>query len=174
MRRIIPFTLLALVLSGSVAFADRWRRHDTSDHSGGVRVDHRNDRRWDDRRHDRRWERRDDRRWSRGDTRVVVKRTRPVFRDNRFYFTGGHYRTYTRPVISVRYRDYYRRPAVLVESYDPVPGYIWVRGSWAWDGYEWQWQPGHYEVDASYQDTYYDGGYYNSGVTVGGSISWGN
>ncbi len=162
MRRIIPMALIALTLSGGAAFADRWERGDrrhntnTSHYSGGVRVDNsrhrqrpvRVDRRYDNnRRYDNR--------------RVVVNRARPTFRNNRFYFTGGYYRPYTRPVINVRYRNYYQRPAVIVENYDPVPGYIWIQGRWNWDGYEWQWIPGHYEVDQSYNGGYYDGTYYN-------------
>ena len=84
-----------------------------------------------------------------------MTRTRPTFRNNTFYFSGGHSRTYHRPVIRYRYRDYYRRPAIIVENYDPVPGYIWVAGQWSWNGYEWNWINGHYEVDANYVDDDY-------------------
>ncbi len=164
MRRIIPMTVLALTLLGGVASADRWHgRRDHSHHNaGGVGVrDHRWDgrhdrRRYDDRRYDDR--RYDDRRY---DRRVVYQRSRPSFRNNRFYFSGGYYRPYVRPVIQYRYRDYYQRPALLIENYDPVPGYVWIRGQWQWDGYEWQWQAGHYEIDQSYNGDYYDGTYYN-------------
>jgi len=173
MRRIIPLTLIALTMMGSVALADRDRGR--RDRPGGVHVersrDHRaqrpdrrvirNDRRVirKDHRNDRRFVR-DDRRVIRNDRRVVdrrvtVRRARPSFRDNRFYFPGGFYRTYQRPVINVRYTNYYQRPALLVENYDPVPGYVWVPGQWTWTGYEWQWQPGHYEVDRSYTQSYY-------------------
>lgn len=157
-------TLIALTLSGGVAMADRWRgRDDSSYRSGGTRVD---STRWS--RGDR-WDRRDNRRYDNrrydnrrfNDRRVVVQRARPTFRNNRFYFTGGYYRPYTRPVINVRYRDYYQRPQILVENYAPVPGYVWVRGHWHWDGYEWQWTPGRYEVDQSYSGGYYDGTYDN-------------
>ena len=101
---------------------------------------------------DNRW-RGNDNRW-RGDnrSRVRVERVRPTFRNNRFYFSGGTYRTYNRPVIIVRSRDYYRRPALVVENYDAVPGYIWTAGQWNWNGYEWMWIAGHYDVDQSYND----------------------
>ena len=61
----------------------------------------------------------------------------------------------SRPVIRERYYSYNRRPALIVENYDSMAGYYWVAGAWSWTGYEWTWQPGHYEPDASY----YDGGY---------------
>lgn len=186
MRRIIPLTLLALLLSGSVALADRDGRGRDRDRQGGVRVaptrydrtPDRGDRR--DRR-DRRYDRRRDRR----DRVVRVQRARPAFRNNRFYFAGGVTRPYVRPVFNVRYRDYSRRPAIVVERYDAMPGYVWIQGSWQWSGYEWMWQPGYYEIDASYQEPYYDDGAYDDdgayyaptgpavqgGVTVQGS--WG-
>lgn len=159
MKRIIIMTLAALTLSGGVALADRHRGHD-------------NDRRGD------RWERRDDRRvdrdrgrWDRGDRRVDrsrwsggvrVTRSRPTFRNNTFYFAGGHSHRYQRPVIRHRYYNYYQRPSIIVENYDPVPGYVWVAGQWNWSGYEWVWINGHYEVDVNYDgygDGYYDGNY---------------
>lgn len=156
MKRIILSALAAITLTGGIAAADHrrgWDRHD-------------------DRRHDR-WERRDNSRYS-GGTRVYVTdrrdrgyyrhdrvvRSRPVFRNNTFYFDGGYHRVYRAPVIRYRYRNYYQRPAVIVENYDPVPGYIWIAGNWQWNGYEWIWINGHYEVDASYEvdaNYYYDG-----------------
>jgi len=173
MKRIIPLALIALTLSGGVALADRdrGRGRDTSHRSGGTvvtptrghdRVRHDN-RRWDNSR------RYDNRRYNnnRNDRVVRVQRSRPTFRNNRFYFAGGHYQSYQRPVIQYRYRNYYQRPALIVENIQPVSGYIWVQGNWQWDGYEWQWMPGHYEVDQSYQDPYYDG--YSGGVSVQGS-----
>jgi hypothetical protein len=156
MKRIIIMTLAALTLSGGVALADRDRGRDRDDRRGD---------RWERRdrhdRHDRdrsRWTRNNDRRvdrsrWNGG---VRVQRSRPTFRNNTFYFNGGHSRVYHRPVIRYRYRDYYRRPAIIVENYDPVPGYVWVAGQWNWNGYEWMWVNGHYEVDANY-DGYGDG-----------------
>ncbi|HEX7842588.1 MAG TPA: hypothetical protein VF469_34180 [Kofleriaceae bacterium] len=81
---------------------------------------------------------------------------------------GGYYGGYTRrpiyvhrPIIREHYFDYYRRPAVVVESYGPVTGYYWVAGSWQWNGYEWIWQAGHYEPDPNYVGPAYDGGYDN-------------
>jgi hypothetical protein len=177
MKRIIPMALIALTLSGGVALADRDRgrgrdnrpaRTHVNPSRGHDRVirDHRtNNRRYDNRRYDNR--RYDNRR---NDRVVRVQRSRPTFRNNRFYFSGGHYQTYQRPVIQYRYRNYYQRPALIVENIQPVSGYLWVQGNWQWDGYEWQWVPGHYEVDPSYQDPYYyDQPYINGGIQVQGS-----
>ena len=50
-----------------------------------------------------------------------------------------------RPYIRERYYNYYRPPALIVESFGPRPGYVWVRGGWQWNGYEWIWYPGHYQ-----------------------------
>ena len=173
MRRIIPLTLLALMLSGGVALADRDGRGRGRDHQGGVRVaptrhdrtPDRGDRR--DRRYDRRADRRNDRRADRRDRVVRVQRARPAFRNNRFYFAGGVSRPYVRPVVNVRYRDYNRRPAIVVENYDAMPGYVWIQGGWQWTGYEWSWQPGRYDVDVSYQEPYDDGAYYDDGYDSG-------
>jgi hypothetical protein len=69
-------------------------------------------------------------------------------------FYGGGYRgswgyrqpIYMRaPVIRERYYNYYRPPGLIVENYGPMDGYVWIRGHWAWNGYEWMWQPGHYQ-----------------------------
>jgi len=49
------------------------------------------------------------------------------------------------PVIRERYYNYRYRPALIAENYAAMDGYVWVRGSWAWNGYEWIWQPGHYQ-----------------------------
>jgi len=54
-------------------------------------------------------------------------------------------------VIREHYYNYYRRPQLIVENYGAQPGYYWVAGAWNWDGYQWCWQPGHYEPDASYE-----------------------
>ena len=66
-----------------------------------------------------------------------------------------------RPVISVRYVEYDRRPACLHESYPAMTGYAWVAGQWQWNGYEWTWQAGHYEPDPNYNDyeQSYESGY---------------
>ena len=55
-----------------------------------------------------------------------------------------------RPIIREHYYNYYRRPAIFVENYSAMDGYFWVAGQWAWDGYEWQWTPGHYEPDPNW------------------------
>jgi hypothetical protein len=142
MKRIILTALAGLLtLSSGVALADR--------HGGGhnrreVRQDHR------EIRHDRREIRQDRRADSRFGGHVRVERSRPTFRNNTWYFNGGVTRTYHRPAIRYHYRNYYSRPAIIVENYDPMPGYIWMAGSWSWNGFEWQWAPGHYEVDANY------------------------
>ncbi len=181
MKRIITLTAIALGLSGGVALADRHGgrggRSEIRDHRNErpvvVRDHDRNDNRW--RGNDNRWRGNDNRRGY--DNRVRVQRVRPTFRNNRFYFSGGTYRTYNRPVINVRYRDYYRRPALVVENYDAVPGYIWTQGTWNWNGYEWIWVSGHYDVDSSYDDynDYNGGAYYEQSVSPGfsASASWG-
>src|ERR1041384_4379858 len=62
----------------------------------------------------------------------------------------------SRPVIRHRYFNYYQRPALIVENYNAMAGYYWVPGHWEWSGYEWIWQPGHYQPDPNYVDPYYD------------------
>lgn len=153
--KIIPMALLALTLSGGVALAEPGRWRDTSDRSGGTVVTptHRGDRSYN-----RRYES------PRGHhpNRVTnVQRTRPTFRNNRFYFAGGHYQQYQRPVIQYRYRNYAQRPAVIAEHMQPVSGYVWSAGNWEWDGAEWHWVPGHYEVDATHQQSYNNPNYDN-------------
>lgn len=174
MRRIILFALIALTATAGTAAADRYRgrehrrdrhhdrvdnRHDRVDHRRHDRVDHRHDR------YDRR-----DRGYRHSDRRVVRDRQR-FYRDSdryvrynggRYTFRNGHSFHYRRPVINVRYTDYRYRPSILVENYETVPGYIWVSGRWNWTGYEWDWVPGHYEIDSNYQ--YNDAYYYQSPV----------
>ncbi len=151
MKRILTLTAIALGLSSGVALADR--------HYGGGRAEIR-DHRGDNVRY-----RQDNRRWNRGyrnNARVVqANRVRPTFRNNRFYFGDNTYRAYHRPVINVRYRDYSRRPTMIIENYDPVPGYFWSQGNWEWNGYEWTWIPGHYEVDTNHDHQVVNGNQYN-------------
>ena len=142
MRRILPLTLLALLLFGSVATADRDRR---------------------DRRHDRRDDRRGPVVRDHRDHRPVVRRERRAVVRNRVYVNNGRYvfhngisRTYVRPVIRHRYYDVRVRPTIIVENYDPAPGYIWVAGYWQWNGYEWIWMSGHYAPDTRYRVWYDD------------------
>lgn len=162
MRRTLLLALTALTLTGGVAAADRFhgggRGPAVRDHrgaparvnggfSGNVRVSRGTPARYRD--------------YNRGNYRVVrVNRSRPVFRNNGFYFAGGLYRPYRRPVFNVRYTNYYARPQPVVESYDAVPGYLWIAGQWQWNGYEWNWISGHYEIDNAYQDNYTDGSVY--------------
>ena len=149
MRRILPLALLALTLLGGVATADwdrgrdRGRRHDRYDRHdrGGVVVrDHRDYRR----------DRRD---------RRAVSRNRVYVSNGRYVFSGGVSRSYVRPVIRHRYYEVRVRPTIIVENYDPVPGYVWVTGSWQWNGYEWTWMSGHYAPDTRYRVWYDDGTY---------------
>lgn len=154
MLKLIPLTALALGLSSGVALADhRGGGFRGGDHRA-VTVEHRAP------------QVRDHRDW-RGGNVVVRDRggwrggSRVVVRD-RPYYRGVRRPIYvSAPIIRTHYYNYYRRPAIIVESYGPRPGYYWVAGSWSWTGYEWIWQPGHYEPDPSYVDSAYDGGYYD-------------
>ena len=154
MRRIL-LTAIALSLLGGVASADRWHgRRDTSWNSGGTVVTRDHGRRdWGRREYIRTEPRREYRReWRRN----------PVYVNNgRFVFGNGVVRTYRRPVFEHRYYDYRYRPTVVVENYDSVPGYIWIQGSWNWNGYEWTWTSGYYSPDPNYQDTSYQDSYYD-------------
>jgi hypothetical protein len=67
----------------------------------------------------------------------------------RYVFPGGVVRVYKRPKIR-RYYDIHVRPSVVVEHYDPVPGYVWVSGGWSWGGSEWVWTPGYWSADVAY------------------------
>lgn len=159
MRKILPLTALVLGLSSGVALADR-HDHRGGDHRGSVSRDHRGS-------------------WRGGAAVVVrggagVRHGGVVVRDRGFrggWHGGGrvvvHNRPHyvrrpifvSRPVIRTHYYNYYRRPTILVENYAPMAGYYWVAGRWTWNGYEWLWQPGHYEPDPNYVDPYYDGYY---------------
>lgn len=141
MRKII-LAALFLIVAGGTAMADRHHGRDHQRNGGWdrdrnarrthvvrnqptYRRQHYNDYRWRDR--------------------------RPVYASsNRFVFANGYTRYYNRPVIRHRYTDYRYRPSLIVENYDPVEGYIWVPGNWSWDGYQWNWVGGHYEVDVNY------------------------
>jgi hypothetical protein len=161
MRRIISLALLVLTVTAGSAMADHGR---SRDHRDG----HRN------------WEHRQapvvvrDHRYSNHYDNVRVQpsrrvydrsydRRRPVYASNgRFVFNGGVSYNYRRPVINYRYTDYRYRPQILVENYSPVSGYIWTAGQWQWNGYEWAWIGGHYDIDPSYQYSSYDDGSYNN------------
>src|SRR6185436_4142684 len=109
--------------------------------------------------------------WNRGNT-VVVRdrgnwnRGNVVVRNHGYYGGRGYVRPYyhnvvrrpiyvSRPIIRERYFNYYHRPALIIENYNSMDGYYWVPGHWSWSGYEWIWQPGHYEPDANYVDPGY-------------------
>lgn len=160
MLKLLPLTALALGLSSGVALADH--------HGGEYRGDHR----VVVRDHGRGGE------WHGG---AVVRgggewRGRTFVREGRDWHGGGrvfvrepYYRHdyavrrpifVSRPIIRDHYYNYYRRPALIVENYGAMPGYYWVAGQWSWNGYEWLWQPGHYEPDPNYVDpAYADPGY---------------
>ena len=73
----------------------------------------------------------------------------PVARGGYGYHGGYGYERrpiyMARPYIRERYYNYYRPPGLIVENYPMRSGYVWVRGSWQWNGYEWTWYPGHYQ-----------------------------
>lgn len=85
---------------------------------------------------------RDHRHGGRGGARVAHVRVN----NGRYMFPGGVVRVYKRPVMHRHYYDVHVRPPVIVESYEPVSGYVWVGGQWAWGGGEWVWQPGYWAV----------------------------
>jgi len=121
MRRTIILSLLGLGMLGGVAAADEHHQN-----RGGYRGGH-------------------------------VERVRP-YRDyhayNRGYYNPRYERGfrysygYGRPYYGRHYYDYYHRPALIVEDFVAQPGFIWVRGHWDWNGYEWIWVPGHYQAIA--------------------------
>lgn len=74
------------------------------------------------------------------------------WRGDRGYYRGGYRENIwlPRPMIHEHYYNYGYRPSLIVEDYGPRDGYIFVRGDWQWNGEEWIWMPGHYEVDPAY------------------------
>ena len=96
-----------------------------------------------------------------GGTAVRERRGPVRVSGGRYVFPGGVVRTYRAPVIRTHYYSYYRRPALIVESYEPVPGYAWVRGSWRWSGVEWLWVPGYWVVATAPM---------SAGISVSGSV----
>ena len=96
--------------------------------------------------------------------RGPIRANRRAIRRNRLYVNNGVFRfhngrtvVYRRPAIRRHYYDVRFRPQVIVEDYPDQYGYIWVSGSWNWNGREWYWTGGHYEPDPSIQ-VYYDDG----------------
>jgi hypothetical protein len=150
MLKVLSLTALVLGLSGGVALADHGRGGDhrsgfverrAAPQSRAIIRDH----------HEWRGGNvvREHRGWNNGGRVIVRNEPRYHRYDRRPIYVS-------RPVIRERYYNYYRRPAVIVESYNSMAGYYWVAGAWAWDGYEWIWQPGHYEPDPSYVDPAYE------------------
>jgi hypothetical protein len=81
---------------------------------------------------------------------VVHERRGAIYASRgRYVFPGGVVRTYRAPVIRAHYYNYYRRPALIVEPFEPVPGYAWIHGDWRWSGAEWLWVPGYWAVAAA-------------------------
>lgn len=136
MRRKFLFVAILSMLAAGPAYAGRGGRHGGHGGRGGggpVVRDHRGG----------------------GGDRIVVRdhRSGPRIKHvrvngGRYVFPGGVVRVYKRPVIRMHYRDRRVRPAIIVEQYDPVPGYVWVSGGWTWGGGEWVWQPGYWSVAA--------------------------
>ena len=167
--RSLPLTALALGLSSGVALADRHGgdHRSFSDHRAAVVErrapsvvrDHRDFRGGAFVRGGGEWHRGSvvrDGGW-RGN-RVI----RPNYNYSRPYYHNVVRRPIfvSRPIIRGHYYNYYRRPSIIVENYAPMPGYYWVAGHWSWNGYEWLWEPGHFQPDPSYIDQGYD---YDSG-----------
>jgi len=120
MRRILGFAFIVSLFSIGPAWADRDHRHGGGGgfHGGGGGGGH------------------------------VVGHARggPIrVVGGRYMFPGGGVHVYREPR-HVRYVNVHVRPSVLVEQYDPVDGYVWVRGNWRWGGSEWVWVPGYYSV----------------------------
>lgn len=146
MRKLAIATLLVILGTSATAMADRDYRRGGRDNDRRGYVQR--DRGWNNSNY-----RRDVRRDYRRDYRRDVRRDyrRPVYVNNgRYTFNDGRYYSYRRPIINRRYTSYSYRPQILIENYDPMPGYIWVQGNWSWNGYEWIWTSGHYAVDTAY------------------------
>ena len=65
--------------------------------------------------------------------------------NGRYAFPGGTVRVVHRGVVR-RYYDARIRPPIVVETYETVPGYVWMEGNWRWGGAEWVWTPGYFEA----------------------------
>jgi hypothetical protein len=175
MHKVLPLTALALGLSSGAAFADhRDHRGDSHrdtvvvrDHGGRGNVvvrDHGGNRGGNVVVRDHGGFRGNtvvvrDHGDFRGSNRVIV-RGEPRY--NHGYYNHGYYNHsirrpifVSRPIIRHRYFNYYQRPALIVENYNSMAGYYWVPGHWEWSGYEWIWQPGHYQPDPNYVESYY-------------------
>lgn len=123
-RKLVLVMISSLLLSSGVAFAGRGHRgkHKGHKHDRVVVRDHRGG----------------------GGARVRHVRVN----NGRYMFPGGVVRVYKRPKVR-RYYNVRVRPPIVVEHYDPVPGYVWVAGSWSWGGSEWVWTPGYWAADVA-------------------------
>jgi len=153
MKKII-LSALVLALTGGAAMADRGHGGGRGGHaSGGVTVHSNGGYHGGGYVHENRggWNRgtvvHENRGWNRGG--VVVHENRGWAREG--YRHGYRENIWLpRPVIREHYYNYGYRPSLIIEDYGPRDGYIFVRGNWQWNGYEWIWMPGHYEVDPAY------------------------
>jgi hypothetical protein len=167
--RFITLSLLALLMFGSVADADRYDRRDRGDRRDDRRDSYRRDNRSYNRPVVRNNYRRERYRGPVRANRRVIDR-RPIYiSGNSYRFHNGRQVVYNRPIIRQRYYDVRFRPQVVVENYPAQYGYIWVSGHWNWNGGEWQWVGGHYAPDPSISQYYDDDSYdVNVNVDVGG------
>jgi len=139
MRHTLQLASIICLLLGGVASADHWhggggpavRDHRGGGGGGGDRVVVRDHRGGGPVYHG-------------GHGPVMHERARVHVSGGRYMFPGGVVRVYHRPVIREHYYNVHMRPAVIVENYDPVPGYMWMSGSWTWGGGEWVWSPGYW------------------------------
>jgi len=162
MKKLI-LSALVLALTGGAAMADRghgggrsWGGghasggvvvHTNGGYHGGYHGEARGN--WGHR------EYHENRGWN-GGGRVIVHeggwRGEPRYYHNRGYARANIWMP--RPVIRTHYYNYGYRPSLLVEDYGYREGYIFVRGNWQWDGYEWVWQPGHYAPAPAFVEVY--------------------
>jgi hypothetical protein len=166
MMKLLPLTALALGLSSGVALADRHGgdHRSFSDHRAAVVEQHRAPSVVRDHREFRGGAVVRGGEFHRG---TIVRdggwRGNRVFVHNRPYYHNVVRRPIfvSRPIIREHFYNYYRRPALIVENFAPMPGYFWVAGHWYWSGYEWLWEPGHFQPDPNYVDPGYgyDSGY---------------
>ena len=164
--------LSALAMSAGVASADHWRgergEHERREHAEHERAE-RNEHRWNG-----------GGSWNGGWSGGVSVTPNYQYRRPVIVNAAPRY-SYQRPVYVQRrpvyvqrtyphhhYVNYYQRPSVLTENYTPMAGYIWSPGQWEWDGYQWNWIPGHYDPDPAYNSGYDNTGYDNTGYDNGG------
>lgn len=120
MHRKLIFGLLALALTGGVASADSRR----SDRSYRTQQDQH--------------------RAQRSDTH----QRRDAHHAPRWQQAPQHHRAH-QPVTH-RHFDQHHRPTAIAETHEYGTGYTWMPGQWTWNGYEWIWQPGYYQVERAH------------------------